>query len=71
MLLTDFDLEYGVTPGRLLVLNRCKHFPAMKAVKQVDIGFFDGCRKVFTQALNVDPTHLILFDLIGLLLLKP
>jgi hypothetical protein len=43
----------------------------MKAVKQVDIGFFDGCSKVFAQALNVDSTHLILFDLIGLLLLKP
>ena len=71
MLLPDFDLENCVTPGRLLVLDRCKHLPAMKPVEQVDIGFLDGCREVFTQALNVNSSHLILFDLIGLLLLKP
>jgi hypothetical protein len=44
VLLADFDLEYGVTPGRLLILDRCKHLPAMKPVEQVDIGFLDGCR---------------------------
>lgn len=32
VLLADFDLEYGVTPGRLLILDRCKHLPAMKPV---------------------------------------
>lgn len=71
MLLADLDLENCVTPRRLLILDRCEHLPAMKPVKQVDIGFLDGCRKVLTQALNVDSSHLILFDLIGLLLLKP
>ena len=64
MLLSNFDLEYGVTPGRLLVLDRCKHLPAMKPIEQVDVGFLDCSCTVFTQALNIHSSHLILFDLI-------
>ena len=70
VLLTDFDLEYCVTPGRLLVLDRSEHLPPMKPIEQINIGFLDSCRRVLTQALNVHSTHLILFDLIGLLLPK-
>ena len=63
-MLADLDLEYRVTPGRLLVLDGRKHLPPVKPVEQVDVGLLDGGRSVLTQALDVHSPQLVLFYLV-------